>query len=199
MTYKVFFCHSKEDTEFVQRICNILNNIYIECYIYEFFPKFGEYIPETIKNIIEDCRTVITLLTEEGVQSQWVNQEMGVAFALDKLIIPIVEKNTEIKGFIELRHYIDYEKNNLADEEYTIYRLIKRLRELHPTNEIKLICMNRNCENHLTMFSKPLPTEQEINNAIERDRLFEYKCPSCDFVNYLIPRTLEQDFEYPNV
>jgi hypothetical protein len=49
------------------------------------------------------------------------------------------------------------------------------------------------------MFSKPLPTEQEINNAIERDRLFEYKCPSCDFVNYLIPRTLEQDFEYPNV
>lgn len=199
MMYKVFISHNNKDAEFVQRICKILNNIYIKCYIYEFFPEYGEYIPETIKKIIKDCRTVIILLTKDGVQSQWVNQEMGMAFALDRRIIPIVEKNVEIKGFVELRQYIDYEKNNPDDEEYTIYRLITRLRELHPTDKINLFCMNRNCDNHLTMFSSILPTQQEINSAIDRDHLFEYKCPSCAFVNYIFPRTLEQDFEYPNV
>ena len=198
MTYKVFFSHCEQDTELVQRICNILNNIYIECYIYEFYPEYGEYVAETVKNNVQGCSTVIVLLTEDGVQSQWVNQEMGVAFALGKLVIPIVEKNVVVKGFVEARERIDYDKNDPDDVVYTIYRLITRLRGLHPTNNIKLFCMNKKCDMNLTMFSSVLPTEDEINNAIERDLLFEYKCPSCAYVNYVFPRTLEQDFDYPS-
>lgn len=175
-----------------------MNNICIECYIYEFYPEYGEYVAETVRNNVQGCSTVIVLLTEDGVQSQWVNQEMGVAFALGKLVIPIVEKNVVVKGFVEARERIDYDKNDPDDVVYTIYRLITRLRGLHPTNNIKLFCMNKKCDMNLTMFSSVLPTEDEINNAIKRDLLFEYKCPSCAYVNYVFPRTLEQDFDYPS-
>lgn len=68
-----------------------MNNICIECYIYEFYPKYGKYVPETIKNNIQNCSTVVVLLTEDGVQSQWVNQEIGMGFALGKPVIPVVE------------------------------------------------------------------------------------------------------------
>jgi hypothetical protein len=109
--WEIFFSHGEEDWDFVKRVFDILDRMSISCYAYEYFPEYGDYIPEIIKRNIKDCRTFIVLLTQNSVQSQWVNQEVGMAFALDRLIIPIVERGVETKGFVELRQRIDYDRN----------------------------------------------------------------------------------------
>lgn len=188
--HEVFFSHNNEDWDFVNRIFEMLDRISISCYVYEHFPEYGEYLPEIIKRNIKDSKILIVLLTQNSVRSQWVNQEIGIAFALKKLIIPIVESGVETKGFVELRQHIDYDKN--VPEE-AIYSLIYRLRELYAKDNIKLNCENEKCENYMRKFSEHLPTQQEINNAIERDLRFKVQCPSCGSENYFNPKTLEQE------
>ena len=192
--YEVFFSHGEEDLDFVKRVFDILDRMGISCYVYEYYPEYGEYLPEIIKkNMNNESRTVIVLLTQNSAKSPWVNQEIGMAFASGRLIIPIVERDVETKGFVESRQHIDYDKNN---PEEAIYSLIYRLRVLHPRNNIELYCENEKCENHTRRFSVPLPTQQEINNAIERNLLFVDQCPSCGRKNNLYPKTLEQEEIY---
>jgi len=191
MIPSVFLSHAKEDGNFADRVCDILERMGISCFTYERFPEYGEYIPEIIKRNIKGCRTFVVLLTQNGVQSQVVNQEIGMAFALNKVIIPIVESGVETKGFVELRQRIDYDGNK---QEGAISDLLYRLRVLYPLhNKLKLCCMNKECENNLKLFSIALPTQQEINDANKRNLRFEYKCPSCGHMNYIFPETLEQN------
>lgn len=188
--YEVFFSHAEEDWNFVERVSNILDRIGISCYTYERYPEYGEYIPEIIKQRIDNYMTVIVLLTQNSVQSQWVNQEIGMAFALDRNLIPIVENGIETKGFVELRQRINYDENSPDD---AIYALIYRLRILHPKDNIELYCENEKCENHTRRFNVSLPTQEEINDAIGRNLLFVADCPSCGRQNNYYPETLEQE------
>ena len=192
--HEVFFSHSEEDWSFVERVWDILNRMGISCYVYEYYPEYGEYLPEIIKrNMNNECRTVIVLLTQHSTQSQWVNQEIGMAFASGRLIIPIVEMGVETKGFVELRQHIDYDKNNPGD---AIYDLIYRLRDLHPRDNIEFYCENEKCGNFTRRFSETLPTKEEINDAIERNHVFIAQCPSCRRENKYYPKTLEQEVTY---
>lgn len=194
MIPSVFLSHAKEDRNFADRVCDILERMGINCFIYERFPEYGEYIPEIIKKNIIHYKTFVVLLTQNGVQSQVVNQEIGMAFALNKVIIPIVESGVETKGFVELRQRIDYDGNK---QEGAISSLLYRLRDLYPAqNKLELYCMNKECENNLRRFSVLLPTQQEINNAIMRNHQFRYECPSCGHTNYIFPETLEQNELY---
>ena len=191
MTYYVFLSHAKEDGNFAERVFDILDRMGISCFIYEFFPEYGEYIPEIIKKNIKGCKTFVVLLTQNGVQSQIVNQEIGMAFALNKVIIPIVERGVETKGFVELRQRIDYDGNK---QEEAISSLLYRLRVLYPIqNKLELYCVNEECVNNSRRFSVDLPTQQEINDAIRKNVQFGYRCPSCGHMNYIFPKTLEQN------
>jgi hypothetical protein len=187
----VFLSHAEEDSNFADRVFGILEKMGISCFIYERFPEYGNYIPEIIKRNINGCRTFVVLLTQNGVQSQVVNQEIGMAFALNKGIIPIVERGVETKGFVELRQHINYAGNK---QEGAISDLLYRLRVLYPNhNKLKLYCMNKECENKLRPFRVVLPTQQEISDAITRNLQFRYECPSCGHMNYISPETLEQN------
>ena len=187
----VFLSHAEEDSNFADRVFGILERMGIGCFIYERLPEYGNYIQEIIKRNIKGCRTFVVLLTQNGVQSQVVNQEIGMAFALNKVIIPIVERDVETKGFVELRQRIDYDSTK---QEAAISSLLYRMRVLYPIqNKLELYCMNKECENNLRRFSVVLPTQQEISDAIMRNLQFRYECPSCGHTNYIFPETLEQN------
>ena len=191
MIPSVFLSHAEEDGIFAERVFDILERMGINCYIYELFPEYGEYIPEIIKKNIRHYKTFVVILTQNGVQSQVVNQEIGMAFALNKVIIPIVERDVETKGFVELRQRIDYDSTK---QEAAISSLLYRMRVLYPIqNKLELYCMNKECENNLRRFSVVLPTQQEISDAIMRNLQFRYECPSCGHTNYIFPETLEQN------
>jgi hypothetical protein len=56
---------------------------------------------------LDNSLFMVVLLTESGIKSQWVNQEIGYAHALQRknkekppFIIPVSRKNLELRGLI---------------------------------------------------------------------------------------------------
>lgn len=185
MAFDVFLSHAKEDLEFAKKIHDTLERININCFLFELYPYYGELIPDVIRDRISECRYFVVLMTEAGVRSQWVNQEIGIAHALNKLIIPIAVKDVTSEGCIELRQHIDYDG--------AIYGLVYRLRELFNKmsripDELELICSNKDCNKK---FSVDLPSNEEVNEAIRRNKVFYETCPHCGSKVLFRPKSLE--------
>ncbi len=100
---KIFISYSsknKNKLEILKREigkCNILESIVIA-------QRREPSIPLTMKVaegiIIADY--FLPIITKQSIDNQWVNQEIGFAFALNKKIVPIIENSIldDLKGFI---------------------------------------------------------------------------------------------------
>lgn len=189
--FHVFLSHDHKDIKLIDRIWKILSNIKINSYIYEYFREYGEYIPETIKMRIKESLYFVVFLTKNGIKSQWVNQEIGIAHAYDdKLIIPVKEIGVKSKGFIELREHIEYDPNASKDVDYMIHCLITRLRGLllmsyDIPDGLTLEC---NCGNRI---ESELPSIETVNHTIEKKFVFKTKCPKCQKNIQYSPYTFE--------
>jgi len=190
--FEVFLSHDNKDIDLIDRIWKILSNIKINAYIYERFRAYGEYIPETIRIRIKESSYFVVFLTKNGIKSQWVNQEIGIAHAYDKLIIPVKETGIKSKGFIELREHIEYSPDPKVpiNTDYMIYHLVDRLRNLlfrhyETKNGLILEC---DCDHR---FESDLPSTEEINRAIEKNRVFKLNCPNCNKEIEYSPYTFE--------
>jgi len=184
--FNVFLSYNESELPLVERIMSILNRIGITAYSFKHFPEYGEYIPEIVKKNIADSEYFVVFLTQAGIGSQWVNQEIGMAFALNMLIIPIIQKGCESKGFVELRQRIDCD---LYSPEATIGDLLYRLRHLCGVTSIQLRCTNNNCKNR---FVFGIPSQIEINEAISKNEFFLATCPYCKSQIRFSPITFEE-------
>jgi len=189
--FDVFLSYNESDLALVNRIMNILNRMGITTYSYKHYPEYGEYLPEIIKKNIMSSEFFVVLLTRAGIDSQWVNQEIGMAFALNRLIIPIVQMGLETKGFVELRQHIDY---NTYNPEQTLQNIIYRLRYLCNATTIQLKCKNEDCRHS---FSAHLPSEMDIGEAVKKKNVFLLKCPRCKKKVTYSPITFEQEESLP--
>lgn len=70
--------------------------------MYELYPNYRVDIPTGIRDVMQHCTMCITFLTRYGINSQWVQQEIGVAYAFDRIIVPVVEVGVEYSGFVEM-------------------------------------------------------------------------------------------------
>lgn len=59
-------------------------------------------LAEKVADGIVKAKIIVPILTKNSITTQWINQEIGFATALNKKIIPIVEKDIIgiLKGFI---------------------------------------------------------------------------------------------------
>lgn len=59
-------------------------------------------LTEKVKNGIFECDYFVPVLTSNSINTQWINQEIGYASAMNKEILPIIEKGIidNLKGFI---------------------------------------------------------------------------------------------------
>lgn len=59
-------------------------------------------LDEKVAKGIKSCDYFIPILTKESIKTQWINQEIGFARALDKKIYPIIDREIidDLKGFI---------------------------------------------------------------------------------------------------
>jgi len=183
----VFLSHDHSDFDLVDRVWRILYRIKISAYMYEKYPRPGEYVPETIKTEIRYCKYFVAFLTTAGVDSQWVNQEIGIAHAYDKLIIPINEAGVQSKGFVELREYIKYAPYSPEDMIYDLlYTLRWRLKKADAVqSELTLECTCGNA------FQDTLVSQEQANDAIRKNGVFLYTCPQCSSQLRVSPWTLE--------
>jgi len=110
MAYKVFISHSTRDRRLVISLANILSKFGINISVAEWYLTPGQRLDKKVFNKIENSDCVVVLLTQNGLRSNWVQQEIGYTLKTGKPLIPLVEKGITPGDLAALqgREYIEY-------------------------------------------------------------------------------------------
>ena len=113
MGYKVFISHSTRDQRLVISLANLLTKFDIDVSVAEWYLTPGQRIEEKVFNEIGKSNCVVILLTQNGMRSAWVQQEIGYALNTKRPVIPLVETGINAKdlGALQGREYIEYDPN----------------------------------------------------------------------------------------
>ncbi|GEM_PF-6951098 len=180
MLFDVFLSHDSSDYDLVNRVWKVLNRINISAYMYELYPNYGEYLAETIKAMMKQSKYVVVFFTRNGVSSQWVNQEVGIAIgsapAFQSITIPVLEEGVTCKGFTEHLIHIDYRvyqpETMLAELVWTLRQKLRR--EDLVKNGLRVDCT---CG---SVFQADLWALETINILLEKGHNTSIcNCPQC--------------------
>lgn len=209
MSYKAFIGYASEDNQYAQDIHDSLARIVqIQPYKAEIYLKYGEDFKQRIQNELHESYFMIVLLTDNGKNSQWVNQEIGFAFALKRRlmpryaglphIIPISQKHVESKGLITKDSIDILFLEDFPSFEYVIANIILTIRSHIPRGlEEGLLKARITCSNYLDKSGLPLeyealiPSSETIGRVIESQPkpFLGYRCPNCHTENVVDSRT----------
>jgi len=111
MAYTVFISHSTRDQGLVIALANLLSKYGATVFVAEWYLAPGEQLDKKVFDQIRNSDCVVTLLTRNGLRSNWVQHEIGYALRSQKPLIPLVEKGVELKdlGALQGREYIEYD------------------------------------------------------------------------------------------
>jgi len=108
--FKVFVSYSTKDLEKATQVKQRLDcysAFGVQTYLAEYDSKAGTNLPEDLRKNIRDADVFCLLWSHNAKDSDWVSQEIGIATAANKLIIPIVlDRDLPPSGFIQDRKYI---------------------------------------------------------------------------------------------
>lgn len=183
--FKVFLSHAEEDYQLVYRIWHILYCLKATPYMHELYPDYRRDIPTGIRDVLRDCAMCVTFLTAAGINSQWVQQELGIAYAFDKVIVPVIETGVKYKGFVQMIRRIPYKP---AGPDQMIYEVIYAVRtHLLGHNEIpiSLTCVNHHEHDYR------LASTKDLNVALRIGHIYAFECVTCGAKMELSPKTLE--------
>jgi len=95
----VFISYSTDDKNLAGRIKRILEGYGLSVFLaHDDIPPLCEWQEEISKNL-DNCDVFIPILTGSFRMSEWTDQEVGIAYGLEKLIIPL-KVDTAPYGFI---------------------------------------------------------------------------------------------------
>ena len=98
---RVFISYSEENKKISSGIKENLNRFGVQAFLaHDDIPPGKEWITEILKNI-KNADIFIALLSKDFQKSKWTDQETGIAFCLNKFIIPISIDDTIPYGFME--------------------------------------------------------------------------------------------------
>lgn len=150
MKRKIFISYSHNNIDKVELIVNELKkHSILEALVIASNREAGKLLSEKVKTGIKDAQIILPIITEESINEQWINQEIGYATALNKKIMPIVQGDLidKLKGFIHKQADIPYK----FEKSYTVVPMA-----------MKSINKKRESENFMTCFKLLL-------NDIEKD------------------------------
>ncbi len=146
--FMVFLSHSEKDAALTMRICETLDRLHIRTFVDEYYFKGATNKSTRTQELIARIPYFLVLLTQNGLQSQCVHQEIGYAVGVNKTPITIleIEPATRIRlatrGFVEFDDPILYDPTNpnklMASLVNTLYDSFSR--EQKWTDTIRLTC-----------------------------------------------------------
>ena len=111
MDHDVFISYSSQDMEAAQAICHVLEQNEIRCWMAPRNIPPGSDYGDVIDDAIKSCKAVVVLFSETAATSQWVKDELNIAFEEQKTIIPFRLDKTPLKGqnrvMLNKTHWID--------------------------------------------------------------------------------------------
>ncbi len=107
MPYNVFVSYSTKDIPNVDQLRQLLQIPDVHCFVSEYAVKPGTPLAPTIKGSILACDLFILLWSKNAAASEWVPQEIGIAHASQKPILPyMLEPGLSLPGFIKELRYV---------------------------------------------------------------------------------------------
>lgn len=107
--FNIFVSYSSKDSEKIKPILNLLSTIKgVKVFFAERSITPGSIISQTIINNIKSSDIFLVFYSESAIQSSYVQQEIGVAKASNKIIIPILLDSSKPTGMLEGINYLNF-------------------------------------------------------------------------------------------
>ena len=87
---RVFVSHSEESRELAEYVSQKLRDMGIDASSDESNAPEGTELRKWLKNEIGRSDAIVTLVTPNSLESNWMQYEVGLATGLDRLVIPVV-------------------------------------------------------------------------------------------------------------
>jgi nucleoside 2-deoxyribosyltransferase len=98
----IFLSYSQSDAEFAKKVRKVLSCLEVRIFTHEELSA-GENWQEKLKAEIKSADLVIALATPKTLDSSWVLQELGAAWALKKPIIAIGSSRSDLINRLPLK------------------------------------------------------------------------------------------------
>lgn len=157
-TIRVFVSYSSDDRALVGGIKRILEQYGLSVFLaHDDIPPLCDWQEEISKNLNE-CDAFIPVLTNSFRESYWTDQEIGMAFGLKKLIIPL-KVDTHPYGFISKLQAC---KLDTRSPDRSCLKIIKVLKD-NQFSELLIDCLFRGLE-QVNCFSEATKLVEELEN-----------------------------------
>lgn len=117
---KIFISYSEKDKSRMRSLEKvILKSVYYTPVIVADRRETFASLSEKVQKGIFESEIFVPLLTKNSISTQWINQEIGYAVALNRTIIPIVEKDIMelLKGFVHKNIDLPYVFSESIEEK----------------------------------------------------------------------------------
>lgn len=181
MIAQIYISHSTEDENLAEEISQALWSVGIDSYVemYRHSESFSKSERISFGIRYSDC--FIALLTMEGLVSPTVNQEIGFARGLDKLIFPLIERGADLPCLISHLKPISFSRETFQD---ALGQVIRNLRDLTRLQWLRIKCPF--CGEEMTQY---LTSQEEVDRALFNGSYLETVCSYCENALSLDPRT----------
>lgn len=126
---KVFLSHAAKDASLVNLVRRQLQALGVSVYLAEDDPRPGTVLAEKVRAAIHNSHVVVVLITTAGLNSAYVQQEVGIAHECGKPIVPIVEKGIEA-GTLGILQGVEYLELDLDHPAETMAKMTAHLQPL---------------------------------------------------------------------
>ncbi|HHT9146121.1 MAG: toll/interleukin-1 receptor domain-containing protein [Candidatus Brocadiaceae bacterium] len=108
---KIFISHSLADHEIISGVKDTLEPHGVTLFIAEHYQDLERTITEKIENMIRQCDVALILLTRNGYNSHFVQQEIGYIKSQNKPYLQVIQLGYEkkIKGFNYGKGYVPFD------------------------------------------------------------------------------------------
>ena len=115
MALKVFISYSTLDLPIVDFVQSMLGGTTIQVFVAQYSVTPGQPLSVPIVDAIKQCDLFLLLWSKNSKASDWVPQEIGIAKAANRKIMPVLlNSGLALPGFISDLKYLDVPKDPRA-------------------------------------------------------------------------------------
>lgn len=125
---KVFLSYANIDSEAAKQLHASLRNADVSGWMDHADIASGEAVAHKIKESIREASAVVVLISPGSITSQWVQFEVGAAWAMGKLIVPVLIGDSDVSinlpDWLSEFQYLDARDRPLRDVAKEVVRII---------------------------------------------------------------------------
>lgn len=182
----VFLSHSELDADLIGLVKESIERLDLDVHVEEERDNYGDEVVGSVQDAIEDCGCFVVILTEKSIKSPWVNQEIGYACALEKVMLPVWVGDVKVhmSGMIA---GIKGVRAKSEDEDFPVMmdRIHRFLIDHFEINSFFAHCEECGGEDEWA-----LPDEDDMFRYTQKDEPMRDDCNRCGHENNVDPLTL---------